>query len=135
MKIIPILLSCLVLTSCSERNSKSGSDASQVDSSDSKVYSAITWDGKWEDGTGFWLKISLNGEAMNFARSGEQVDSPTKFTVESISKDFTVLTIIEKSDSVHYRHTLTLVSPKKLKRTSFDIDENAMWGEDVLTKS
>ena len=84
---------------------------------------------------GFWLKIKIDGEELIFERSGEQPDSPTKFTVESISKDFSEICLIEKSDYAHYRHTLKLTKDTQLKRESYDLDENAVWANDILNKS
>ena len=124
IRIFQIVIAILVFASCSgEKDSKNDQ------------YTLKTWQGTWEDGTGFWLKIEVNGEDLVFERSGEQPDSPTKFTVESISEDYSEIRIIERSDYAHYRHTLKLTKDNQLQRESYDLDENAVWGNDILNKS
>ena len=120
MKIIFTLLTLILFFGCSK---------SEVDE-----LSLNSWDGLWEDGTGFWLRIRVEDEELHFSRSGEQPDSPTKFTLQSISEDFKTVEVIEKSDYVNYLHTLKLQSATKLQRDSFDLDNKKLWGSDSLTK-
>jgi len=82
--------------------------------SEPQGYGMESWEGRWEDGTGFWLRISAAGDTLTFERSGEQADAATVFVLESMSEDFSTLVVIEKSDFAHYRHTLELVSFESL---------------------
>ncbi|GAA5497492.1 hypothetical protein Rhal01_03688 [Rubritalea halochordaticola] len=124
IRLFPIVIALLVLVSCCDRTDN-----------ENNQYYLKTWQGTWEDGTGFWLKIKVNGEDLVFERSGEQPDSPTKFTVESISEDYSEIRIIERSDYAHYRHTLKLTKDNQLQRESYDLDQNAVWGNDILNKN
>jgi hypothetical protein len=120
MKIILVLLTLIAFVGCSK--------------SKHTEITLNSWDGLWEDGTGFWLRINVEDKELHFSRSGEQADSPTKFSLQSISEDFTTIQVIEKSDYTNYLHTLKLQSATKLQRDSFDLDDNELWGSDSLTK-
>ena len=124
-----ILFNIFTLSACTDRNETKADETNEK-----KQYQQNTWVGVWEDGTGFWLKAKIADNELSFSRSGEEAASPTTFTVKSISSDYSVIELIEKSDFAHYRHTLKLQTANQLKRSSFDLDEKALWGEDELTK-
>lgn len=124
IRLLQIAVAMLIFVSCN----------GETEDKDNQ-YDLNTWRGTWEDGTGFWLKINVVGKDLVFERSGEQPDSPTKFTVESISDDYSEIRIIEQSDYAHYRHTLKLTKDNQLRRESYDLDQKAVWGIDTLIKS
>ncbi len=84
-----------------------------------------TWEGRWEDGTGYWLQISIEDGEFRLERSG----SGSTLKVLSMSPDSRTL---KYDESGCYLRTLVLRSENVATDECYDVHEDKMWKCGVL---
>lgn len=95
---------------------------------DATAFSGETWDGHWEDDSGYWLVIDSDHEPFDIVRSG---DFPNAMESVTASPDFTVLKFKEGDK---WLHTLTLKNKYELSHEWFDVEKGRVWESVTMHK-
>jgi hypothetical protein len=91
------------------------------------MFSARTWDGHWENDTGFWI-VTNDANPFIIWRSG---DPSIRMQFVSLSEDCRVLTFQEGS---RWLHTLTLKNKYEASHEWFNLENQAIWGTENMNK-
>lgn len=94
---------------------------------DASPFTRETWNGHWENDTGFWLVIKRNGE-FQITRSG---DTPPQIDKLIISDDFKSLAFIEGNQ---WSHELKLVNKFEATHTWKSLNNGSTWQSETLHK-
>ena len=95
---------------------------------DATTYSRETWDGHWEEASGYWLVIDAHYGPFDIVRSGGPSTAMKDVTVSS---DFTVVKFKEDN---RWLHTLTLKNKYELSHEWFSLEENRIWETETMYK-
>lgn len=97
---------------------------SPLSDKDSSPFTSSTWDGYWEDDTGFWLVI--NGKSVICSGSGN-----LKMHNVKVSEDARKMTFDEED---RWHHVLTLNNKYEARHEWLEADTGKPWKTDTLHK-
>jgi hypothetical protein len=95
---------------------------------DAPPFQRTTWDGYWENETGFWIVINDIGRSFQVIRSG---DNPPRIDAMALSEDNKVLKF---NEGENWTHTLTLKNKYEATHEWFDVKQQKVWQTDTLHK-
>ena len=95
---------------------------------DASPFSPETWDGHWENDTGFWLVINSYGRSFKTVRSGR--DMPEMSDIQ-VSDDHRELTFHEGN---RFRHEMTLLNKYEARHVWREFDSGRIWDSETMHK-
>ncbi len=95
---------------------------------DAPIFDRATWNGHWEEGSGFWIVIHDVEDSFDIVRSGTPQRS---MEAVALSDDHRTLAFQEGDQ---WRHTLTLVNQYEAKHEWFDLKKQKVWEVNLIQK-